>query len=647
MSITSQLKSIASAISGINFRTTLIADAQMFETEINRISAEVDPVISPTGAITLGGVQRTTWPAAGGTASAFNDVLQNGSVGNLPSAASSFQVNDTGGTSLFSVDKATGNVTIKGAITAIGGVMPVYAVDTGAANAYVIALNPTISSYTRSFQGTFKAANANTGASTINAGGGVIPLVNDIGGALAANDILAGDMIEFQYSLTDNKAYVTSTIQSQNDARYFQLSQMDPSLFYKPSPMAHCFTKTAGATISVNAGTSVVVAGIKILFATTTAVVMPSLVAGTDYAIYVCTDGTIRADSSFSYPSGYTAGNSRMIGGFHYGLIAAGTTATIANGFNITASTTHAVTTANTSAVVTAIASTADLMMGMNVSGTGIPASTYILSVDSGTQITLSNAATAAGSPTLTFTNTGMVWTQSNVDDIAGINKYSIWDLKFRPKSSSPVGMALVNGQTWVDIYLCSTDTAANGTSKYNTNIASGTVLPKIPAAFGGNGTVTYTVLDWWTANELARANQKRLMWEHEFVDAMYGVCESHSIDNTAATYPTTLRNAGYTSKYGIEEATGHIWVWGQDSNFYYDTTSWTWKDINGNTGAAGSGRGQVYTEGTYGLVRVILGGNRAGGSGSGSRASYWSFNPWGSSWNVGLRAACDHMISV
>jgi hypothetical protein len=42
---------------------------------------------------------------------------------------------------------------------------------------------------------------------------------------------------------------------------------------------------------------------------------------------------------------------------------------------------------------------------GMIVSGTGIPASTYITRIDSPTQFTMSNAATASGTVTLTFTN--------------------------------------------------------------------------------------------------------------------------------------------------------------------------------------------------------------------------------------------------
>lgn len=354
---------------------------------------------------------------------------------------------------------------------------------------------------------------------------------------------------------------------------------LDPMAFYKADSQTPAFVKTGAGTISVKAGTYIMVAGVMVAFSAQTAITMPALTAGTDYAIYACTDGTIRADSSFSAPSGYTTANSRQVGGFHYGLVAAGTTV-------------------------------------------------------------------AGGS--FATTGNGMIWTQTDVDNIAGINAFSIWDLKFRPVAADPRGMALVGGRTWVDIYLCSTDTTTYGTSKAGTNIASGTVLPKIPAAFNGNGTTTYPTLNWWVANELARANKKRLMWEHEFAEAAFGVTENQSIDATSSTYPTTQRNAGYTSKYGIEQASGHHWAWGQDSNFYSEAASpaGTNKDVNGNNGA-GTGRGQIYTYGNNGLSRVIFGGARASGVSSGSRASSWGNSPWSSNWGLGLRAACDHMMLV
>jgi len=55
------------------------------------------------------------------------------------------------------------------------------------------------------------------------------------------------------------------------------------------------------------------------------------------------------------------------------------------------------------SAVVTGLSDTSQLIVGMAVSGTGVPASTTILSVDSSTQITMSQNATASGAQSLTF----------------------------------------------------------------------------------------------------------------------------------------------------------------------------------------------------------------------------------------------------
>lgn len=57
----------------------------------------------------------------------------------------------------------------------------------------------------------------------------------------------------------------------------------------------------------------------------------------------------------------------------------------------------------NSTTVVTGLVSTAQLVVGMKISGTGIPANTVISSINSRTQITMNNAATASGSYSLTF----------------------------------------------------------------------------------------------------------------------------------------------------------------------------------------------------------------------------------------------------
>lgn len=341
-----------------------------------------------------------------------------------------------------------------------------------------------------------------------------------------------------------------------------------PYAFFKSDTASVAFTKTAAQTLSIKAGTFCLVgtSNTMVSWAVDTAITMPTHTIGTDYYIYACADGTCRADASFTAPTGYNTGNSRLIGGYHYGLVAPGTTV-------------------------------------------------------------------AGGS--FATTGNGMIWTQADVDKIAGINQYSLWDLKWRPQCD-PKGMALVAGRVWVDIYFCGTDHITNGTSRAGTNIASGTVLPKKPLEFGGNGTTTYATPTWWDFLEIVNAYKKRLIREQEFVLAAFGVTENQSIDAIASTYPTTQRNAGYTSKYGIEQASGHHWTWGEDTGQYGETFSW--HNTNG-------GRGQMRM--TSSNTRVIFGGSRENGAYSGSRCSVWCNSPGTVGWNIGVRAAAYHLILI
>ena len=87
-------------------------------------------------------------------------------------------------------------------------------------------------------------------------------------------------------------------------------------LFYKADPTTVAFTKTGAGTASIKAGTKVDVAGTVVTFVAATAITMPALAAGTDYAIWVKDDATIQATTNFSSAPG--AGNWRKIGGFHY-----------------------------------------------------------------------------------------------------------------------------------------------------------------------------------------------------------------------------------------------------------------------------------------------------------------------------------------
>lgn len=89
-----------------------------------------------------------------------------------------------------------------------------YALDTGVANAYVIALSPPITAYNDGLTVRMKIANANNGASTLNAGGGVVALVNDLGSALADKDLSVGMVITAVYDSASNKFIITSSVTS-------------------------------------------------------------------------------------------------------------------------------------------------------------------------------------------------------------------------------------------------------------------------------------------------------------------------------------------------------------------------------------------------------------------------------------------------
>lgn len=108
-----------------------------------------------------------------------------------------------------------------------------YVIDTGAVNAYVVAIDPVITAYPNGMVVRFKAVHANTGASTLNAGGGVVGLVNDVGGALIAGDIPAGGIVAAVYDQPSNTFIVTSLVPSQAisqataDIRYLQRNTQD------------------------------------------------------------------------------------------------------------------------------------------------------------------------------------------------------------------------------------------------------------------------------------------------------------------------------------------------------------------------------------------------------------------------------------
>nr|1YU2_A Chain A, Major Tropism Determinant (Mtd-M1) [Bordetella phage BMP-1] len=335
----------------------------------------------------------------------------------------------------------------------------------------------------------------------------------------------------------------------------FPLARHDlvKTAFIKADKSAVAFTRTGNATASIKAGTIVEVNGKLVQFTADTAITMPALTAGTDYAIYVCDDGTVRADSNFSAPTGYTSTTARKVGGFHY-----------APG---------------------------------------------------------SNAAAQAGGNTT-----------------AQINEYSLWDIKFRPAALDPRGMTLVAGAFWADIYLLGVNHLTDGTSKYNVTIADGSASPKKSTKFGGDGSAAYSDGAWYNFAEVMTHHGKRLPNYNEFQALAFGTTEATSSGGTDV--PTTGVNGTgatsawniFTSKWGVVQASGCLWTWGNEFGGVNGASEYT-----ANTG----GRGSVYAQ----PAAALFGGSWHYTSNSGSRAAYWYSGPSNSPANIGARGVCDHLI--
>jgi len=356
---------------------------------------------------------------------------------------------------------------------------------------------------------------------------------------------------------------------SEAAAKTYLETLVQPFAFMKADYDTPCLKKTGAQTVSIKAGTVVVVSNVARAFPADTAVTMPgTLTAGEDYSVWVKADGTaVAVVDSFLAPASAPAVGAVRIGGFHYGLVTAGET-----------------------------------VAGGSFATSGV---------------------TAGGG--------SMAWTQTDVDRIAGINEFSLWDLAFRC-AGEQYGMAYDPwADVWVAIYFCSTAPHVNGISRYNTDVASGTVLAYVPPSFGGDGVLKYSAFRSWEANEICLDHGLRLIRYEEFVSAAFGVTEGQSLGGASATIPATLRQPGYTSRIGLEQATGHAYTIGGP--------------MIGAGGSAwsGNGRGSNYGGG----YAQYFGGGRADTSNSGSRCVVFSDGLGHSVWNISLRAAGDPQKTV
>ncbi|NSL23468.1 hypothetical protein [Agrobacterium tumefaciens] len=136
-------------------------------------------------------------------------------------------------------------------------------------------------------------------------------------------------------------------------------------------------------------------------------------------------------------------------------------------------------------------------------------------------------------------------------DSIPAINPHSLWDIEYRPACPDPRGMVRViaGNIVWVDIYLLGVDHTQNGTSRFGVTPANGNTLD---------------VLDYPTAKSIIEGHGKRLLTYDEFRAAALGVTERSSADNRPRTVGL---DAARTSRFGLMQATGNLWVWGTDGD--------------------------------------------------------------------------------
>lgn len=96
-----------------------------------------------------------------------------------------------------------------------------------------------------------------------------------------------------------------------------KLSALTPNTFIKAETSAPAFMVSGGQLKTATALT-ISVGGVTVTHAANEVISTPVLLVGVDYAIYATADGLV-VSNNFTVPDGYTAENSRRIGGFHYG----------------------------------------------------------------------------------------------------------------------------------------------------------------------------------------------------------------------------------------------------------------------------------------------------------------------------------------
>lgn len=110
-----------------------------------------------------------------------------------------------------------------------------YALDTGVANAYVVALAPAVTAYTNGLPVKFRATHANTDQSTLNAGAGPEPLLRDDGASLQPGDVPGGAVVSATYDSSAAAFLINSIVPSQIATQVAAILGASPQLGGTPT----------------------------------------------------------------------------------------------------------------------------------------------------------------------------------------------------------------------------------------------------------------------------------------------------------------------------------------------------------------------------------------------------------------------------
>lgn len=231
------------------------------------------------------------------------------------------------------------------------------------------------------------------------------------------------------------------------------------------------------------------------------------------------------------------------------------------------------------------------------------------------------------------------------------ILEWSFWDRNFRPSCPDPRGMTKIgNAPFWIDIYFAGDSYSHDGVSRNNQPILTGTNPPERADDYGGYGVSKYAGLNWWEANEVANQWGKRLPSYAEMTLAAFGAKEGKGRGNHPIKTGLNTANASvmwwdkfFTSKFGLIQAVGVIWIWTSDLSDWEGTAAtgpYGWSPYN-----VTGGRGELILQNSDDLTALLFGGKWNYEEINGTRTTETIEKLWDNSANLGMRGAADHFF--